>query len=53
VNAGTTPAWGKYYLPDTLGWLAELCDDRGQAEEGEKWRAEEASARTATQDAKR
>ena len=39
-NAGKTPIWGKYYLPDTLEWLAQLYDDWGKSDEAKKWRAE-------------
>ena len=39
-NAGKTPDWGKYYLPDTIKWLAQLYEDWGKPEEAAKWRAE-------------
>ncbi|MHC4956377.1 MAG: tetratricopeptide repeat protein [Planctomycetota bacterium] len=38
-NAGKTPDWGKYYLPDTLEWLAQLYEDWGKKDEAAKWRS--------------
>ena len=42
-NANSTPVWGKYYLPDTLEWLAQLYEDWGKPDEAKKWRAEPAN----------
>jgi WD40 repeat protein len=42
-NAGSTPNWGKYYLPDTLEWLTQLYEAWGKAEEAKKCRAERAT----------
>jgi WD40 repeat protein len=41
-HASTTPIWGKYYLPDTEVWLAELYENWGKPDEAKKWRAERA-----------
>ncbi len=40
-SAGTTPFWGKYYLPDTLQWLIELYEGWDRPAEAAKWRAEQ------------
>ncbi len=42
ANAGSTPSWGNYYLPDTLEWLAQLYQAWGKPEEAQKWQAERA-----------
>jgi serine/threonine protein kinase/Flp pilus assembly protein TadD len=41
-NDSTTPIWGKYYLPDTELWLAELYEAWGKPDEAKKWRGERA-----------
>src|SRR5262249_10574654 len=42
ANARATPLWGRYYLPETALWLAELYEARGRPDEAKKWRAERA-----------
>ena len=44
-HADTTPGWGRYYLPDTLQWLAELYDAWGRPDDAARWRSELAAQR--------
>ena len=37
ANANTTPAWGRYYLSDTLTWLVELYEGWGRTDDASKW----------------
>jgi tetratricopeptide (TPR) repeat protein len=38
ANTASTPSWGKHYLPDTAGWLAELYDAWGKKDKADEWR---------------
>jgi tetratricopeptide (TPR) repeat protein len=47
ANAANTPYWGKHYLPDTVGWLAELYDAWGQKDKADEWRKQLAQTKAA------